>query len=594
MLLYEQYGKHWPVLFERSKAIFKNKSVFYPPLVSLIFISALTFYLFSFQDKIYPGVKVAGINLSGLTREQAQSLLSQELEKRQATVVSFSDQKKFTLADLGISHDLATTTQKAFLIGRTPYPLDNIKEHLSAWTGQINMVINLKQEEKFPQFLGDLGKETDQPAVDASLKLEQGKVVVESAKDGLILDKAFVKQQILSRLGSLENKEIVLTKLLDKPKVTDEGVLKAKEEVEKIISQNLTIKFNSSSWVVNPETAMKLISFEVDNNTQELKVNLNNQEITVFVQKIALEVNQSALDAKFGYAEGKVTAFVPEREGREVGIADTANKIETSLRSGQKIVELTVKITKPAVTVEAINNLGIKELLGRGESKFVGSGEGRVFNLSLASEKLHGVLAAPDEVFSMYKVIGDVEASTGYREAFIILDGKTQVGIGGGVCQVSTTLFRAALNSGLSVVERYPHAYRVGYYEQNSPAGVDASVYFPNSDFKFKNDTGSYLLIQRKLDLRSQSLVFEIYGKSDGRKIEITKPSVYNLIKPKPPLYNEDPALPKGVTKQIDFEAWGADAVFERKITKNAETNSQRFFTRYQPWQAVYLVGTKE
>src|SRR5205085_743367 len=129
-----------------------------------------------------------------------------------------------------------------------------------------------------------------------------------------------------------------------------------------------------------------------------------------------------------------------------------------------------------------------------------------------------GVLIAPGQVFSFSKAIGEVSSFTGYKQAYVIENGKTVLGDGGGVCQVSTTLFRAALNAGLPIVERHPHAYRVQYYEEDSGPGIDAAVYVPSVDLKFKNDTGHHILIQAYADVENLRLTFDLYGANDGRE----------------------------------------------------------------------------
>src|SRR6185369_11000366 len=114
-------------------------------------------------------------------------------------------------------------------------------------------------------------------------------------------------------------------------------------------------------------------------------------------------------------------------------------------------------------------------------------------------------------------------------------------GDGGGVCQVSTTLFRAALNAGLPIVERHAHAYRVHYYEEDSSPGVDATVYVPTVDLKFKNDTGHYILIQSIIDLTQPRLTFMIYGTNDGRVVNQTAPVVTNIRPAPADKYEDDP-----------------------------------------------------
>ena len=201
----------------------------------------------------------------------------------------------------------------------------------------------------------------------------------------------------------------------------------------------------------------------------------------------------------------------------------------------------------------------------------------------------------PGSEFSFNETIGDISSSTGYKPAYIIKAGKTVLGDGGGVCQVSTTVFRAALNTGLPIIERTAHAYRVSYYEQDSQPGFDATVYGPTVDFKFKNDTENYILIQTEVDQINNILTFKLYGKSDGRKVELSKPKVYDVQPPLPDATQEDPTLKRGVVKQVDFPAWGAKSVFDYKVTRGKDILFEKeFFSSYRPWQAIYLVGTAD
>jgi len=205
-------------------------------------------------------------------------------------------------------------------------------------------------------------------------------------------------------------------------------------------------------------------------------------------------------------------------------------------------------------------------------------------------------LIAPAEVFSFNQALGEVSDKTGYKPAYVIKEKKTILDDGGGVCQVSTTLFRAALAAGLPIEERHAHAYRVSYYEQGGfGPGLDATVYAPKIDLKIKNDTPAYILIQTKVDTKNAILTFELYGTSDGRKAIVGKPRVWDQVPPPPDLYQDDPTLPKGEVKQVDFAAWGARTAFDWKVERNGETLQNRtFYANFQPWQAIYLRGTRE
>ncbi len=328
---------------------------------------------------------------------------------------------------------------------------------------------------------------------------------------------------------------------------------------------------------------------------------LNRNELAASVKPLSNKIKQQPVNAVFKFENGRVTTFLPSSNGREINMDRLENAIilqapKIFKSNGKNIITIQIPITilKPAISTEKANSLGIKELIGEGHSLFYDSITSRIYNINLAASRLNGILVAPGETFSFDKALGDVSAFTGYQQAYIIQNGKTVLGDGGGVCQVSTTFFRALLNAGLPIVERHAHAYRVGYYEEDSPPGFDATIYVPTVDLKFTNDTGNYILIQSTVDLNNDSLSFYLYGTSDGRTVTISKPVISNQKPPPPPLYQNDPTLPNGEVKQTDFAAWGADVYFTRNVTKNGKTVIyDKFVSDYQPWQAVYLVGTK-
>ena len=311
------------------------------------------------------------------------------------------------------------------------------------------------------------------------------------------------------------------------------------------------------------------------------------------------QVTAPPVDAEFDFKDGKVMAFKPSKDGKEINdkilrqvLLQKASHPEKL--SSQVSISLPMTTIKPNVTTESVNNMGIKELVGTGTSLFYHSIPNRIFNISLASSKLHGILVPPGEVFSTVKALGDISSLSGYKSAYVISGGKTVLGDGGGVCQVSTTLFRAALAAGLPIVERNAHAYRVGYYEEDSEPGIDAAIYSPTVDFKFKNDTDKYILIQTIFDPAEMRLTFNLYGTKDGREVSMTKPVITSQSPAPAPLYQDDPNLPAGTVKQVDFAAAGANVYFTRTVTKEGKTlESDTFKSYYRPWQAIFLRGTK-
>jgi vancomycin resistance protein YoaR len=214
-------------------------------------------------------------------------------------------------------------------------------------------------------------------------------------------------------------------------------------------------------------------------------------------------------------------------------------------------------------------------------------------NIQVAASRFHGLVIPPGGTFSFNEYLGEVSAATGYEESIIIWGNRSAVGIGGGVCQVSTTAFRVAFWGGYPVTERWAHGYRVGWYEP--PVGMDATVYSSQIDFKFVNDTPHYLLIETETDLKAGTVTFRFYGTMTGRTVEMEGPFEANVVPHGPDVYQEDPTLPKGTTKQIDWAHDGVDITVYRIVKESDRILwKDTFFSRYKPWQAVYLVGTGE
>jgi vancomycin resistance protein YoaR len=313
-------------------------------------------------------------------------------------------------------------------------------------------------------------------------------------------------------------------------------------------------------------------------------------------------VNKDPVNALFNFENGKVLGFKPSEDGKTINTEKVKKDLSSYFKTillKQKPQNITIPIAAktilPKITTEKANNLGIKELIGKGTSLFQHSIQSRIFNVNLAASRINGALIAPNEIFSFDKTLGDVSAFTGYQQAYIIQNGKTVLGDGGGVCQVSTTFFRALLNAGLPITERHAHAYRVGYYEQDSPPGLDATVYVPSVDLKFRNDTNHYILVQTQIDPNILQLSIFLYGTSDGRSITLTQPVITSRTPAPADSYQNDPTLPKGTIKQIDFSADGARVVFTREVIKNGKKIiSENFISNYAPWQSVFLRGTKE
>lgn len=259
------------------------------------------------------------------------------------------------------------------------------------------------------------------------------------------------------------------------------------------------------------------------------------------IASVAGKINSNPSDSRFKIVDGKVTLFSLSEKGLRLDEEKSLEALLAKLRDKTIDTKLDLPYTEidPLVTTESVDNMGIDTLIGEGHSNFRGSPKNRIFNINVATDRFDGILIKPGEEFSFVKILGEVDGEHGYLPELVIKQDKTEPEFGGGICQVSTTAFRAAIYSGLEITARRNHAYPVGYY---NPQGMDSTVYIPKPDLRFKNDTPGYVLIQTKIV--GTELTFQFYGTSDGRKTTVIGPTILEK--------NPDGSMKTTFTQQIN------------------------------------------
>ena len=324
-------------------------------------------------------------------------------------------------------------------------------------------------------------------------------------------------------------------------------------------------------------------------------------------ETVSSVINDAPESSRFKIYADVLTELTPGHAGTVVDVVATAQKatdaiaglqILTTLspsntdathKEGATPIDITIEITReePKVTNETIGQYNIRDLVGFSKTSFRGSSADRIKNIKVGAEKLNGRLIAPGEEFSAVDAIGYVTEEAGYVKEFVIKDNKSVKELGGGLCQIATTLFRLALNAGLPITERVSHRYVVGYYGP----GLDATIYGPHPDLRFVNDTGHYLLLQSRVS--GTDLIFELYGKNDGREVRISEPILSNRIPAPSTKYVSTTDLPLYAEKCSETPRGGVTAdVTYRVALPNGGIREQIFNSVYQPWQKVCLVGT--
>lgn len=563
-------------------------------ILTIVVLVFLTNYNLYFSGRIFPNIFVAGINVGGLKPEEAVKTLSQNTKVPEK--INLSDQTQpFTLKtkEINLSYDFVASVKRSFDYTRTGNPVYDFVVRLKLLKSPVNLgLITNLDENKLSKVISVVSGQNSIEPTFPSIKIVDGKINVNKGLAGSEVDQILLRTKIGEQLSFTQDNDIEVPVNIVDPSLTDLGTFLLKSRAEKYLDKNLHIKFEYSGFNLTPSRLVKFIN---------PGAGFNDQEITKEISIIESKINRNPQNPKFSFENGKVSEFLPALDGIKLEndklkekITESLNKIEDKNNKEKTIViDAPVIKTLPEITTDKANDFGIKEVIGRGTSTYFHSIPGRIHNISLATSRINGILVKPGETFSFNEALGDVSAFTGYQQAYIISEGKTILGDGGGVCQVSSTLFRALLGAGLPIAERSAHAYRVGYYEQGSPPGMDATVYSPSPDLKFTNDTGNYILIEAKADPKKLSLVFELYGTKDGRIATTTKPIISNATPPLETVYQDDPTLPVGTLKQVDYSASGAKVVFDYTVSRDGqEIYKKTFVSNYRPWAAVYLRGT--
>ena len=467
-------------------------------------------------------------------------------------------------------------------------------------------------------YLNRLAKEVDRPPINASVRVEGTRVSAAPSQKGLRLNIEATSQRLAQSLIAGDNKpvDLVVEDLL--PAVGDGDVSEAVSGAAAILSAPIVLAFEGRdavledgqvvvkttqrTWVMDPVRLGSLLGFRQklgSDGRTKLTATLDESAVATFVGDVARDVDQPVRDARLERDDktGKLTPSVQSQEGRKVKTAEAVAALVAAATGSQKRVNLPVEIQRPQVAMEDIAGMGIGDLVIKGTSIYKPSSDERAFNVKLAAQRLHGVVIPPGQVFSFNQALGPVSAETGYRESYSIIGDYTVRDTGGGVCQVATTLFRAVFFGGYEIHDRSAHAYRIRRYElEGMPLGLDATVYDPSTDFKFKNDGPSYLLIQTDIDEAKGVLTFSFYGTKPDWTVTWSGPVLENVIPHGPRLPDtQDAMLAAGTRILVQPAEDGVTATITR-LVKRGDTvlRTYTFKWPYRQSQEQWIVGTKK
>ncbi len=553
------------------------------------------FYLVSdvtYAGRIFPGVRVGQTKLGGQTLAEAtQSAkgLVQSLRRQQIVLETTGFSQSYLPRDFGLVWAPESIAQAAFQFGRSSNVIGNLAQRLRAMClGVIVPVTYQEQLNKSEQVITQLKRKVNRAGIDGDVIISQRQATIKPAIGGRILDSAELSSLLERRWQMLDFTPLTLPINESPPVFNDELTQITADKINQSLAIPYLLVLRDREIKLPPNNLWEWV--EVVKQRNSLVVHLRPADLAKYVEDLKIQVDQLVQDANLTIKDGKVIKFQPDQLGINLQVAKTAEAIQTNLLTEQHRVEVAANYIEPRVKLGELNNLGISELVARGESNFTGSPKNRRHNIKIGAAKFDKVLVAPGTTFSFNKVLGEVNETTGYLPELVIKGDETTPEFGGGLCQVSTTAFRAALNGGYPILARQNHSYRVSYYE---PAGTDATVYQPYPDMQFKNDTADHILIHTYVD--GDNLYFDFYGTKAGRRVELDGPRIFNITEPPSPVYVETSTLPEGEEKKIDTAHRGADTILYRYVynANGKEVRKDIFKSHYVPWPAKYLVGAK-
>lgn len=574
-------------------------------IILLIIFSFDLYFNWRYQDKILPNIKIGEVIVGGLDKATALDKIRQHTDSVLSAGLTFTyHNQKITIHnnllsidDPDINKELVefnplASVEAALAIGHNSSSLNRLWQTsriiLLGYTLPASYEINFTEIKNIVE--RDMSHIVTYPQ-NAKLELTNNTFNIIPEVDGQTIAWEEANKKLQNQLNNLEIVIVPLELINKKAEIDYQQASSLTKNVADLIAlkPNLTLTWQDKKWILGWSEINPWLNFY--QLEDEVKLGLDQLVLADYLTtEIKNNIDQPARNAKLEIQNGRVVEFQGSRDGQILNLTESIQKINKNFSSQEFTTELIISPDKAKVSTKDINNLGITEIIGIGKSNFAGSPPNRRHNIKVGADALNGLLIKPGEEFSLVKALGNIDASTGYLPELVIKGNRTIPEYGGGLCQIGTTTFRATLATGLPVLERRNHSYRVRYYE---PAGTDATIYDPKPDYRFLNDTANHVLIQTRIE--GDDLIFEFWGTKDGRTVEQSEPRIFNITPAPPTTYIETTDLPVGQKKCTESAHAGADAELTYAVTyANGETKKEIFKSHYRPWGAVCLIGVEE
>ena len=489
-----------------------------------------------YQGRVYRGVVVHGVNVGGLSKAAAiKSVKAADAKYATQPIVVRNGKTVVRIqpGDMGVVADSEAAVLQAYKYGRSGGGLQQWKTMIRSLLGRTTVVGMVKiNPDKLGAYTNGFADDVAVPVQNAAFNINGKNVDVQSAQDGKRLDMLAWVNAVRWHMASGSDAEITLPTSTTAPIITSAELALLKDEVAAYVAAPITLTTpdKSKTITINQQDLISWLGASrsgvtdiaetpaldsiLRTNSIPIIVGLNSSKVDEYVATLAGDVNQEPVNAVLAYnAAGKTTIAKPSQDGIKLDVAKTTEAIKAVLDkpADQRNVTLVAATAKATVREDTLDDLGIQDHLSQGATYFPGSPYTRLINVRAGAKRFDGVLLKPNEIFSFGKLLGEVNASTGYVPELVILENREEKQYGGGLCQVSSTAYRAALLAGLPITQRQNHSFAISYYTAPyGVPGVDATIYYPAVDMKFRNDTPGHIYMQTRMV--GTSLTFDYFG----------------------------------------------------------------------------------
>ncbi len=576
-----------------------------------------------YEGRIFPGVRVLDVRLDGLTELEAREAVYNAVDAALRDGIRFhfdptqgGESREVTLGavndpDAGrdlVRYDIESAVTAAATYGRSGNP---ILDSISRWRARIRPVrMNagiVIDEERVAQGLADALDDVLPDVRDATLDVswdnatKRANIAVVPEQAGRVLDADVAMRALRQQAEALRFEPIPVRDRAFNPTILVADAERLTDRVPELLA-HAPFMLQDDGVEVEVDAAILASWLGVTKENGRATLTILPDRFADGIRKLLPDVEQDAKQGSLVIEDGKIKNFEAGTEGVAIDDATTRDRLLAAWAKNEAgPYPLVITRIPPALSGQDPERLGIKEIIGIGRSNFSGSPTNRRRNIANGVSKINGTLIPPGEEFSLLKILGPFEPGYGWLPELVIKGNETVPELGGGLCQIGTTTFRAALASGLPITQRRNHSYRVRYYE---PVGTDATIYDPAPDFRFLNDTKAHVLIHAFI--QGDNLIYEFWGTEDGRStlfkgqtdvtmVDDLRPRIFNQTSPPPMKLVETLDLPPGEKKCTEVAHAGADAEFTYVVTyPDGSQKEEAFRSHYRPWQAVCLIGVEK